>query len=433
MKKVSIGFGWDPNDADGHNFDLDASALGAYRIKTEVIMAINLVKGQKVDLTKGNPGLRNLLVGLGWDTNKYTGEADFDLDASVFMLGANGKVRSNLDFIYYGNLKHRSGSVEHIGDNLTGGGGGDDEQIKVNLPSVPSDVEKITVVVTIYDAANRRQNFGQVANAYIRIVDESTHSEIVRFNLGEDFSVETSVIVGEIYRYKDEWKFTAIGSGFKGGLQAMCQNFGVDMEIRDPNRGVIELKKGQKVSLIKHGSTMGEILINLNWSQPKQQRHFFFSKAQGIDLDLGCLFELYDGRKGAVQALGNTFGSLTSVPYIALDGDDRTGANTEGENLRINGAKISKIKRVLVYTFIYEGVANWREADGVVTIKCPGNQNIKVRMDEYGSSQRMCAIALLENPTGESFSIEKIVRFFDGHEEMDRAFNWGLRWVAGHK
>lgn len=194
-------------------------------------MAINLMKGQKVDLTKGNPGLRNLLVGLGWDTNKYTGGSDFDLDASVFMLGANGKVRSNLDFIYYGNLKHNSGSVEHMGDNLTGGGDGDDEQIKVNLASVPSDVEKITVAVTIYDADNRRQNFGQVSNAYIRIVDESTRSEVMRFNLGEDFSIETSVVVGEIYRYKGEWKFTAIGSGFKGGLKAMCQNFGVYMEL----------------------------------------------------------------------------------------------------------------------------------------------------------------------------------------------------------
>ena len=396
-------------------------------------MAVNLTKGQKVDLTKGNPGLRNLRVGLGWDTNKYHGGSDFDLDASVFLLGANGKVRSNLDFVYYGNLKHNSGSVEHLGDNLTGGGGGDDEQIKVNLAAVPADVERITVAVTIYDAENRRQNFGQVSNAYIRIVDEATHNEVIRYDLGEDFSVETSVVVGEIYRYKGEWKFTAIGSGFKGGLKAMCLNYGVNMEIRDPNRGAIELKKGQKVNLTKRGSSMGEILINLNWSQPQQRRGFFAPKVQGIDLDLGCLFELYDGRKGAVQALGNAFGSLSGIPYIALDGDDRTGTSADGENLRINGTMISKIKRVLVYTFIYEGVANWREADGVVTVKCPGNQDIIVRMDEYGSSQRMCAIALLENRNGESFSIEKIVRFFSGHEDMDRAFNWGLRWVAGRK
>lgn len=396
-------------------------------------MAINLMKGQKVDLTKGNPGLTNLLVGLGWDTNQYAGESNFDLDASVFLLGANGKVRSNLDFIYYGNLKHSSGGVEHMGDNLTGGGSGDDEQIKVNLAFVPLDVEKITVAVTIYDAENRGQNFGQVSNAYIRIVDESTHREVMRFNLGEDFSIETSIVVGEIYRYKGEWKFTAIGSGFKGGLKTMCQNYGVNMNIRDLNCGAIELKKGQKVNLSKHGSSMGEILINLNWSQPKQRIGFFAPRVQGIDLDLGCLFELYDGRKGSVQALGNAFGSLHNAPYIALDGDDRTGTNTEGENLRINGAMVSQIKRVLVYTFIYEGIANWREADGIVTVKCPGNQDIKVRMDEYGFSQKMCAIALLENRNGEAFSIEKIVRFFNGHQDMDRAFNWGLRWVAGHK
>lgn len=194
----------------------------------------------------------------------------------------------------------------------------------------------------------------------------------------------------------------------------------------------INLTKGQKVNLSKHGSSMGEILINLNWSQP-QPRGLFAPNVQAIDLDLGCLFELYDGIKGCVQALGNAFGSLCSAPYIALDGDDRTGTNTDGENLRINGSMISQIKRVLVYTFIYEGIANWRDADGVVTIKCPGNQDIKVRMDEYGSSQRMCAIAMLENRNGESLSVEKLVRFFDGHPDMDRAFNWNLRWVAGHK
>lgn len=195
----------------------------------------------------------------------------------------------------------------------------------------------------------------------------------------------------------------------------------------------VELKKGQKVNLEKRGSSMGEILINLNWSQPAPRRGFFAPKVQGIDLDLGCLYELSDGRKSCVQALGNAFGSLTSPPFIALDGDDRTGTSAGGENLRVNGGKIAQIKRILVYTFIYEGAANWREADGVVTVKCPGNRDIIVRMDEYGSSKRMCAIALLENQSGESFSIEKVVRFFNGHEDMDRAFNWGLRWVAGRK
>ena len=396
-------------------------------------MAINLMKGQKIDLTKGNPSLSKLLIGLGWDTNKYSGGMDFDLDATAFLLKEDSKVTSNRDFIYYGNLRHESGSVEHMGDNLTGGGGGDDEQIRVNLSLIPQTISRVAIAVTIYDADSRRQNFGQVNNAYIRVVDEVTHTEILRYDLGEDFSVETSVVVGELYRYKGEWKFNAIGSGFKGGLKALCLNYGVNMEIRDPNRGAVELKKGQKINLSKSGSSIGEVLINLNWSQPEQRRGFFAPRVEGIDLDLGCLFELKDGRKGSVQALGNAFGSLTSPPYISLDGDDRTGSSTAGENLRLNGAMIPLIKRVLIYTFIYEGAANWREAKGVVTVKCPGNQDIIVRMDEYGSSLKMCAIALMENRTGDTLSIEKIVRFFQGHQDMDRAFNWGLRWVAGRK
>lgn len=194
----------------------------------------------------------------------------------------------------------------------------------------------------------------------------------------------------------------------------------------------VELKKGQKVSLKKGAAPLGEILINLNWSQPVK-KGFFAPKPQPIDLDLGCLFELQDGTKGCVQALGNAFGSLNQLPYIALDGDDRSGANSEGENLRINGAKVSEIKRVLVYTFIYEGATDWQTANGVVTVKCPGSEDIIVRMDEYGSAKPMCAIALLENTTGDTFSVEKVVSFFNGHQFMDEAFHWGLRWVAGRK
>lgn len=198
----------------------------------------------------------------------------------------------------------------------------------------------------------------------------------------------------------------------------------------------VELKKGQKVSLEKKGSApLGEILINLNWSQPVK-KGFFAPKPQPIDLDLGCLFELeLDGQiyKGCVQALGNAFGNLNNPPFIALDGDDRSGANAAGENLRINGGKIAMIKRILVYTFIYEGATDWKTANGVVTVKCPGSEDIVVRMDEYGSAKRMCAIALLENTTGQTFSVEKVVQFFDGHQFMDEAFNWGLNWVAGRK
>ena len=191
----------------------------------------------------------------------------------------------------------------------------------------------------------------------------------------------------------------------------------------------VELKKGQKVNL-KKKVPIGEILINLNWDQPK--RRFLFTP-KPIDLDLGCLYELNNGRKGTVQALGNAFGHLEHEPWIALDGDDRTGASAGGENLRINGAKIPEIRRVLVYTFIYEGAANWQTANGVVTLRYPGNEDIIVRMDEYNNARRMCAIALLENNGDDGFSVEKQVSFFDGHAQMDKAYNWGMRWVPGRK
>lgn len=194
----------------------------------------------------------------------------------------------------------------------------------------------------------------------------------------------------------------------------------------------VELRKGQKVCLEKSAAASGEILINLNWTQKK--RGFFSRNIAPVDLDLGCLFELKNGAKGCVQALGRNFGSLSQPPYIALDGDDRTGTSIGGENLRVNGAMISQIKRILIYTFIYDGAVNWKEADGIVTVKCQRSsaQDIIVRMDEYSTTQKMCAIALLENQN-DTFSMEKIVRFFDGHKEMDMAFGWNLEWVPASK
>ena len=190
-------------------------------------MPISLSKGQKVDLTKTNPGLTKVQIGLGWDVNKYDGGSAFHLDAAAFLLNSNEKVRDQGDFIFYGNLSHASGAVVHAGDNLTGGGDGDDEQIMIDLSKVPADVQKIDFTVTIYQAEERRQNFGQVSNAYIRVMDDSC-KELIRYDLGEDFSIETAVVVGELYRNGSEWKFNAIGSGFQGGLKALCANYGID-------------------------------------------------------------------------------------------------------------------------------------------------------------------------------------------------------------
>ena len=192
-------------------------------------MPVNLTKGQKVDLTKGRPSLKKLMVGLGWDVNRYDGGSDFDLDAAAFLLGADGRVLSDAEFVFYGNLKHASEAVLHMGDNLTGEGDGDDEQIMVDLSKVPANVEKIAFTVTIYEAEQRRQNFGQVSNSFIRIVDEVSNEELIHYDLGEDFSIETAVVVGELYRHNGEWKFNAIGSGFQGGLAALCRNYGVNV------------------------------------------------------------------------------------------------------------------------------------------------------------------------------------------------------------
>jgi tellurium resistance protein TerD len=192
-------------------------------------MAVNLQKGQKIDLTKSNPGLKKVMVGLGWDVNKYDSGYAFDLDASAFLLNDLEKVSADSDFIFYNNKNHPSGAVTHIGDNLTGAGDGDDEQIKIDLAGVPSNITKIDFTVTINEAEQRKQNFGQVSNSFIRVCNEETGEELIRYDLGEDFSIETSVVVARLYRDGNEWKFNAIGSGFQGGLAALCRNYGLDV------------------------------------------------------------------------------------------------------------------------------------------------------------------------------------------------------------
>ncbi|MBU5478570.1 TerD family protein [Eubacterium sp. MSJ-13] len=193
-------------------------------------MPISLQKGQKVSLTKGNPGLKKVVVGLGWDVNQFDTGGDFDLDAAAFLLGDSGKVAKSDDFVFYGNLTHPSGAVQHMGDNLTGEGDGDDEQIKIDLTQIPDNITKIAFTATIYEPEQRRQNFGQVNNAFIRIYNEETGEEMLRYDLGEDFSIETAVVFGELYKNNNEWKFNAIGSGYQGGLAALCANYGVDVE-----------------------------------------------------------------------------------------------------------------------------------------------------------------------------------------------------------
>ncbi len=191
-------------------------------------MGVSLSKGGNVSLSKAEPGLRKILIGLGWDARSTDG-ADFDLDASLFMLKTDGRVRGDSDFIFYNNLRSTDGSVEHTGDNLTGEGEGDDEAIKVDLSQVPADVDKLSVSVTIHDAATRGQSFGQVSNAFIRVVNDERGNEIVRYDLSEDASTETAMVFGEVYRSGGEWKFRAVGQGYVGGLGPLAQSFGINV------------------------------------------------------------------------------------------------------------------------------------------------------------------------------------------------------------
>jgi len=191
-------------------------------------MAISLQKGANVSLEKIAPGISKCLVGLGWDSRSSDG-ADFDLDASAFMLNECGKIISDQHFIFYGALTSPCLSIEHTGDNLTGEGEGDDESIKIDLATVPSNVHKIIIGVTIHDANARSQNFGQVSNAFIRVVNEKSGEEVIRYDLSEDYSTETAIIFGELYKHNNEWKFRAVGQGYAGGLHAMAVNYGVNI------------------------------------------------------------------------------------------------------------------------------------------------------------------------------------------------------------
>lgn len=307
---------------------------------------------------------------------------------------------------------------------------GNSANFRINLASLPLSINKLVFTASI-DGNTIMRNI----NSHTLLLNQNGMNALKLQLSGSDFMQEKAIISIEIYR-KDVWRINAVARGFNGGLGDLLRSYGgEEIIIPPPDTPTvsvspilekINLKKGQKVSLIKGNNGLGEILINLNWKQP------IGFVAKPIDLDLGCLYELKNGSKGTIQALGNKFGSLNQPPYISLDGDDRSGLSENGENIRINGKMVSEIKRILIYTFIYDGIANWKGADGVVTVKCPGSPEIVVHMDDYGSNLKLCAIAMLEN-VNDTFSIQKIVNFYENQKYADEAFGWGLNWKAGKK
>lgn len=362
-----------------------------------------------------------------------------DLDISAFLLNAQGKVSSDHDFIFF-NQPSRSDQGILLEP--------DQNRFTLHLDRTGNDIQKIALAMTLFDGTARGQNFTMVKNVTLLIKDFLTGIEIACFPLATLANTETALILAEFYRHQDKWKFRAVGQGFIGGLQPLAEFYGVDVsdgesgpppQVSPAPAGSVNLskitleKRGQSISLEKQQGGLGEIVINLNWNAvPVKSPGLFRKSAPGIDLDLACLWEFENGSIGAIQALGGHFGNLHQFPYIELDHDDRSGQSIGGETLRINGKYWPDFRRILIFAFIYEGVPNWSHVDAVITIKGNNQPDIEVRLDSHRNDQFMCAIAMLENIDNQ-LKITKLIDYFSGHEQMDRAYGWGLNYVAGNK
>ncbi|MGR8980445.1 MAG: TerD family protein [Gammaproteobacteria bacterium] len=362
-----------------------------------------------------------------------------EIDASAFLLNEKGKVSSDHDFIFFNQPARIDQGVQLEPEQ---------GRLTLHLDRTGGDIQKIALVMTIASGQLKGQNFTLVNNVTVLVKDFLTGIEIAGFSLNTRDSRESALILAEIYRHRDHWKFRAVGQGFMGGLKPLAEHYGVDVsegESASPPQGgaapsgkinlskITLEKRGQSISLEKKQGELGEILINLNWNAvPIKKAGPFRRSSPGIDLDLACLWELENGAIGAVQALGGHFGDLHHFPFIELDQDDRSGQSIGGENLRINGKYWHEFKRILIFTFIYEGIPNWSHVDAVITIKSQNQPDIEVRLDSHRNDQPMCAIAMLEN-IDQQFKITKLIDYFSGHEPMDRAFGWGLNYVAGSK
>jgi tellurite resistance protein TerA len=404
-------------------------------------------------------GQKGKLADLGCNS-PFTVELDIDaagmsVDVSCFGVDSVDKLSDERYMVFYNQLATPEGAVKL---DLAGG----KARFAVNLEALPASIAKLVFVAAI-DGNGTMRALGQSA---------MNLGGVIRFPWsGTDFQDEKAVIVGEVYRKDGVWRFGAVGQGFNGGLAALLKHFGgaeaapaaspaaAPAAAPAPAAKPVSLskvtleKRGDKVSLDKRaGQGFGRIHVNLNWNQngataaPPAKTGFLAkltggvagaSASTGIDLDLGCMFEMADGKAGLVQALGNAWGELERRPYIKLEADDRTGQVAGGENLTINGDHFNEIKRALIFAFIYKGAANWAATDGVVTINMPGQAPIEVRLDQ-GGNQRMCAIAMIEN-VGGRLQVTKLAEYFaqegkqSAHELMDRRFGFGLRWTTGTK
>lgn len=382
------------------------------------------------------------------------------IDCAAYRLTTDGKVRGDGDMIFYGQTRSDDGSVSFRGHDSDG-------FFDINLPAQPASIEKIAL------AFSSAHTLAQVGDVDIQVLQGS--QVLMTCQLSAAGRTEKAIILAECYRRQGGWKFRFIAQGFDGGLKPLSEHFGVEIADDAPaqaqpvntqkagsapaantpppiptaspnpsiNLSKITLTKNQSSINLKKRDDFGKISVNLNWNQrpdsstqaPKKGLLgdlFKQHKAAGIDLDIGAMIHLKSGEKTLIQALGNRFGNLQSAPYVLLRADDRTGQVSGGEWLDINGQQWSQIEEVFIFAFIYEGVPNWAQTDGVVTIHVPDQPPIETRLTEGTDNLPMCAIARLVNQQG-SINVERINQYFQGHQEMDKAFNWGFSWKRGRK
>lgn len=359
-----------------------------------------------------------------------------EADISAYRLGASGKVSGDSDMIFYGQRTCSDGAVSLINDGVN-------TVYSVNLSKINSAVDKIAFACTC-NSGLTVSSLGQIG-----IQVEQSSSMLVSCSVDMSGRTEAALILGELYRRNHEWKFRFVSQGFNGGLKPLAEHFGVEVDddqgqtppLSTPPPKPISLSK---ISLTKNNPTIsltkrsdyGLIKINLNWNQRTNKNGMFGgifgSGNSAIDLDLGCFVRLKNGAQNVIQAIGGRFGDLDYDPYVKLLADDRTGSSTDGEWMHINGQRWSEIDEILVFAFIYDGVPNWSETDGVVTIHVPNEPPVETRLTEGGRSKGMCGIARLINKDG-VICVERVNRYFSGHRDLDGAFGWGFRWVAGSK
>lgn len=410
-----------------------------------------------------------LRVELGW----RSGPGVPDADASALLL-VGGRVRSDADFVFYNQPAHSSGSVRHEGKRDTGGRVTD--SLLVDLARVEPAIETV-----ILAASSDGGSFGQVPGLYIEVRDAARNTVVARFD-NPGASVETAFVLGEFYRRQGAWKFRAVGQGYDSGLEGLATDYGISVDepqqapsappaapaapvppVRSapPDRTppppsaapasapvrltkVTLTKAAPSVSLAKQGGTSGAMRVNLNWQVRKQFSGWArklgrpVAMHDDLDLDLCCLYELSDGSKGVVQALGNAFGALHQPPYIHLDGDDRTGAVSTGENLTISLDHRRYFRRVLVFVTIYEGARSFADLHATVTLRPQYGAAIDFSLDECTVPSTVCALALITN-TGDDLVVQREARYLvpergvSPQRTVDHAYGWGMNWTPGRK